>query len=187
MGRRPYSGVARLQSELLLTVYSALWVTSQIRRAPATTTRLTPCLVQTGLSQRGRRCLQNVRQEWQPQRTVASGEAFVRRQSHCGPKRSLLQTGPELVSCAPAFARGSLRSACPCRAGYADAAAPSVSNKPEALGVTALGRRGAPAVSRSQLPRPCLPEAARACPPGQPCLPHPPPPPILCRARAFST
>lgn len=49
MGPRPYRGVARLQSELLFTVYSALWVTSQIRRAPATT-RLTPCLVQTGLS-----------------------------------------------------------------------------------------------------------------------------------------
>lgn len=75
----------------------------------------------------------------------------------------------------------------PVPGGYADAAAPSVSNKPEALGVTALGRRGAPAVSRSQLPRPCLPEAARACPPGQPCLLHPRPPPILCRARAFST
>lgn len=66
----------------------------------------------------------------------------MRQQSHCSPKRSLLQTVPELASCAPAIACAvaSLCSACPCRAGYADATAPSVSNNPETLRVTPLDR-----------------------------------------------
>lgn len=50
------------QSEFLLTVYSALWVMIQIRKA-TTATCLTPCLELTGLPKSQKRRLQNVRWE----------------------------------------------------------------------------------------------------------------------------